>query len=567
MRNRIIPPLLALLAALLPGVPVAGQQPDPPSGPPPEFVDGVLEFLNDPGTTRLNGRTRLAAGQTLMGAVGALGGDLIVAGRIDGDLVLVNGDLLVEEGGSITGDVLIVGGRVVTAPGGSLPGEVQVMPDRLRLVARGDEVILTPASSASRRGLYLGGARITVRSGTAYNRVEGLPVLFGPVFRTSSRNPLRVEALGIWRTEHDQTRDDLGFRFLVDQTFGPPTARLGLGASVFSQVTPIEDWRLGDLEASMSTFVFHLDYRDYFEERGWNLFGRAQIPGTSAEFSLEYRNIDLTTLPTGSPWTLRRNDRPWRAQPLMPEGDLETLTARLVWDERNDPDDATDGWYVDGRITRSIRGELRTSAGVDDMLQSLGAAEDVDEGFTTGFLEFRRHARLSPDQDLALRVVGAGSLDGDLPPTPFQRTLGGEGSLPGFRLHELDCGARSRLINTVHRGTGEAEPAYPRYGCGRVALFQLQYRSRLGIDLTGGGNEAGFGGGGGLLAGIDLNPSWLLFFNAGRGWSQEGDFPDEPAVADIGAGLMLGGLGAYWAYPLSGDDRRVNFFLRLQRRF
>ncbi len=567
MRIRFTPPLLTAFAALCIGLPGSGQQPDPPAGPPPEFVDGVLAFLNDPATTRLNGRTRLAPGQTLVGAVGALGGDLVVAGRIEGDLVVVNGDLEVEEGGRVTGDVLVVGGRIISAPDGGLPGEVQIMPDRLRLVARGDEVILTPASSAGRRGLYLGGARITVRSGTAYNRVEGLPILFGPVFRTSSRNPLRVEALGIWRTEHDQTRDDLGFRFLVDQTFGPPTARLGLGASVFSQVTPVEDWRLGNLEASMSAFIFHLDYRDYFEERGWSAFARSQIPGTSAEFSLEYRNIDMTSLPTGSPWTLRRNDRPWRAQPLMPVGDLETLTARLVWDERNDPDDATDGWYVDGRITRGVGGELRTSLGVDESLMPIGPPTEVDETFTTGFIEFRRHARLSPNQDLALRVVGAGSLDGDLPPAPFQRTLGGEGTLPGFRLHELDCGARSELISTVHRGTGEAEPTYPRYGCGRVALFQLQYRSRLGIDLTGGGNEAGFTGGGGLLAGVDLNPSWLLFFNAGRGWSQQGDFPDERSVADIGAGVMLGGLGAYWAYPLSGDDRRVNFFLRLQRRF
>jgi hypothetical protein len=569
MRTRSAFSLLPLLVVAVACVPIAAAAQQPAADPalPPEFVDGVLDFLNAPTTTRLNGRSRVAVGQRLVGQVGILGGDLVVVGTIEGDVVLVNGNLTVEEEGRITGDVLIVGGRVISVPDGSVGGEIQVMPDRLRLVARGDEVILTPASSASRRGLYLGGARITVRSGTNYNRVEGLPVLFGPIFHTSSRNPLRVEALGIWRTEHDQTRDDLGFRFLVEQTFGPPTARLGLGAGVFSQVEPVESWQLGNLEASMSTFLFHLDYRDYFEERGWNVFARAQVPGTTAEVSLEYRHRDITTLPTGSPWTLRRNDRPWRAQPLMPEGELETLTARVVWDERNDPDDATDGWYFDGRITRGLNGSLLQPSAVDESLLPLAAPDEVDSGFTTGLVEFRRHARLSPDQDLALRVVGGGSLDGNLPPTPFQRALGGEGSLPGYRPFALDCGARSEVLPYVHRGTGESEPAFARYGCARVVLFQLQYRSRLNVDLTGGGNDAGFNEGRGLLDGIDLDPSWLLFFNAGRGWSQRGDLPDEPAVADIGAGVTLGGLGAYLAYPLSRDDRRLNFFLRLQHRF
>lgn len=552
--------LLLLVAA--PPRPAAAQ----PTGPvlPPELVDGVLAFLNAPGTTRLNGFTRIAPNRVLEGPVGVVGGDLVVEGTLQGDLVLVNGDLTVAPGGRITGDVLVVGGRVLGDGAGGVGGEIEVHPERLRVVVRADRVELTPATSASRQGLYIGGARITVRSGTNYNRVEGLPVLFGPVFRTSGANPLRVEALGIWRTEHDQTRDDLGYRFAVEQGFGPPTARLGLGMAAVSQVTPIEDWGLGDLESSLSSFLLHVDPRDYYEERGWSVFARSQIPGTTAELTLSYRNRSVTSVPTGSPWTLRRNDRPWRAQPIVPEGDLESLEASLVWDERNDADDPTDGWYLQGRVTRGIRGDLRIPPPVDEALQPVGDPVEVDAGFTTGFVEFRRHARLSPDQDLALRIVAAGSLDGELPPAFHQHTLGGEGSLPGYRHVSLDCGARDGIVSYVHRGTGEAEPFYPRYGCGRIALFQLQYRGRLDVGLDG---EPHLDDEGGWLDGIDLNPSWLLFFDAGRGWSQQGSFPDEDTVADLGAGLTLGGLGVYWAYPLTGEGRAVNFFLRLQHRF
>ncbi|NNF39722.1 MAG: hypothetical protein HKN71_13710 [Gemmatimonadetes bacterium] len=562
-------PTLALviagaLTALVPR-PNAAQEPDAPL--PQAFVEGVLEFLNDPATTRLNGFVRIAPAQRLEGAVGAVGGDLVVAGTVVGDIVLLNGDLTVEPGGRIVGDVLVVGGHVVEAAEGSIDGEVQVFAERLRVVTRADQVELTPVTAASRSGLYIGGARITVRAGTNYNRVEGLPVLFGPVFRTSSRNPLQVEALGIWRTEHDQTRDDLGFRFRVEQTFGPATSRLALGAGAYSQVTPIEAWGVGDMEASLASFLLHVDYRDYFEERGWHAWARAQIPRTPAELRLEFRSRDITSLPTGSPWTLRRNDQPWRAQPLVPEGDLETLTASLVWDERNDPEDATDGWYLSGRITRGLSGSPLNPPAVDDAGDPLAEPTPADATFTTGFLEFRRHARLSPDQDLALRVVAGGTIDGELQPAWYQHTLGGEGSLPGFRLNELDCGARDELLQTVHRGTSELEPVYARYGCGRIALFQLQYRSRAGLGFLDRNAGVQTVGNSGWLDAIDWNPSWLIFFDAGRGWSQSGQAPDEPAVADIGAGITVAGLGAYWAYPLSGDDRRANFYLRLQRRF
>ncbi|WP_405282871.1 hypothetical protein V3331_13585 [Gaopeijia maritima] len=559
--------LLSVIAITAVAAPVAAVQEPTDVGLPPDLVEGVVAFLNDSTTTRLNGYTRIAPGQSVVGAVGVVGGDVEVAGTIDGDLLLVNGDLTVAPGGRITGDVLIVGGRVIAAADDAVGGEIQVHADRLRLVARRGGVEVTPTATANRQGLYIGGARITVRSGTNYNRVEGLPVLFGPVFRTSGPNPLRVDALAIWRTEHDQTRDDLGFQVAVDQTFGPATARMGVGLGAFSRVAPIESWGLTDLEASLSSFFFHEDYRDYFEERGWHAWARAQIPGTAAEFQLEYRNRDLTAVPTGSPWTLRRNDRPWRAQPLVPEGDLQTLTARLIWDERNDADDPTDGWYFSGRVTRGLAGSLLLPVPVDEFLEPSGDPTPVDAGFTTGFVEFRRYARLSPDHDLSLRLIAAGSLDGDLQPAFYQHTLGGEGSLPGYRLFELDCGARSSLLPYVHRGTGEPEPAYGRYGCSRIAHFQLQYRGRLPIDALRGDAGPNLSEGSGWFDGVDLDPRWLLFFDAGRAWSQDGDFADEPSVADIGAGITVGGVGAYWAYPLSGDHRRVNFFLRLQRRF
>jgi hypothetical protein len=51
-----------------------------------------------------------------------------------------------------------------------------------------------------------------------------------------------------------------------------------------------------------------------------------------------------------------------------------------------------------------------------------------------------------------------------------------------------------------------------------------------------------------------------------RSWLPEGARGRRDFVTDIGLGLRIGSLGFYWAYPLAGDDRGINFFVRLGRR-
>jgi hypothetical protein len=192
----------------------------------------------------------------------------------------------------------------------------------------------------------------------------------------------------------------------------------------------------------------------------------------------------------------------------------------------------------------------------------------VSTAFNSGFLDLRRYARLSPDHDLALRVVAGGSLGGDPLPPRLQHTLGGEGSLPGHGLMSLDCGARSIEIGVDRRDGEGRTTVHPRYGCSRIALFQAEYRGRLPVSLGGGGGwEEDSWSADGWIPDLDLSPSWALFFNAGRGWSQLDGEPDSDTMVDVGLGVLLGKLGIYWAYPLTGDDRSVNFFVRLQRRF
>jgi hypothetical protein len=365
------------------------------------------------------------------------------------------------------------------------------------------------------------------------------------------------------RTESESTRDDLGYRIRLEQRIGVP-ATLTFGGSAYSEVTPIEDWGLTDLETSVATFFLHRDYRDYFERQGFSLFAGMRVPDTELDLRLEYRNEDHFGVSLASPWTLRRREEPWRPLPLVASGELETVTLSALLDARNDRDEPTDGWYADARVTRGIGGELA----LPDMFGLLidnGASSSTD--FTTGFLDLRRYARIGPGADLTFRTVLAGSLDGGALPAQFQHALGGEGSLPGYRPFSQDCGARSVSFERVDgEGDPSCERVFGRYGCDRIALFQVEYRGHLSFDLGLDPDEEDWENWDWYPA-VDLTPSWAVFFNAGRGWSRLAAGSDTETVADLGVGVFLGDLGLYWAYPLTGEDRRGNFFIRLQRRF
>lgn len=526
---------------------------------PRDVAEDLGAFLNDPGVVRFDGRASVPDGAGLTGDVGVLDGSLVVAGTVEGGVVVVGGDLELAETGRITGDVILVGGRL-RGDQDRIEGRFFRYDETFTFIVRDGRVALRDTSDR-RVGLYLGGSRLTVRAGTNYNRSEGLPIMFGPVIESRGSNALRVEALAVYRTESDVTRDRLGYRIGAEQSFGSPVAVTVRGGA-YSEVEPIE-YRLSDLESSLTSFLLHRDYRDYHERRGWRLGVGVGVPTLPLDLTLDYRNERHVSLPVGSPWTLVRNDEAWRPMPLVAEGRQELLDARLVLDTRNDEDRPTDGWLVQATGTFGI--------GDDPVVPGFGATPEgpvaeatvADGGFATGSLDVRRYARVDPWSHLSFRAFMAGSLDDGVLPPQYQHALGGEGSLPGLGLFDLDCGARE---STVFVGREVDPVAFPWYGCDRVALFQVEFRRsfdwrfELGPDDDEWDHWSWY-------PRIDLSPAFSVFLGGGQGWSAAEGRPDTARGSDAGVGLHLGDLSFYWAYPLEGGNERVNFFVRLSHRF
>ncbi len=543
----------------------------------PRGVEARLNaIIDNPATRKLQGEATIA--DTVGGDVVAFSGPLKVSGTIAGQLIIVEGTVEFTPGAAVGGDVTVVSGEALGLENAEIGGTVTMYGEGFNFFQRGEKVL---SVNTRTRRIYReddnrdwGYSNLSFRTGWNYNRVEGLPIHFGPVIESAGRNPTRLEAHAIWRTAVGSPFDteDWGYTVRVEQFFGGERA-LRVGGTVHSLVDPIEDWQLSRSEASLATLVLHEDYRDYFLREGWSAYARYSPRATGFSATLSYNDDDYSSQPAHDPWTLFDNNDMWRLQPLIAEGRLRSMKAALQYDRRNDEDFPSAGWFVRGEVTQGLSGSLEIPAAYNPLSATPAAPVTVpyDADFTAGLIDARVYRKVNFDGTLSLRFVGAGTLSDKSAPPQYQHALGGAGALPGYSLFSADCGAR-RI--PVVRADDPNKAFYPYYGCDRSALVSAEYRG--GFDLHFGGfgywrddddedddHEHGWT--------VDSHPNWIVFFDAGKGWVQNeaklAGAANTGALYDVGGGILIGDFGIYGAVPLNGSDRGMKFFIRLGPRF
>jgi hypothetical protein len=478
--------------------------------------------------------------------VAVLDGSLTLAGRILGDLVVIHGNLIAEPGAEVSGSVTVIGGEVrgaenLRASGATLHRE------RLRYELRDGTLLLMREVQADQiatgREFGFGRTDVVVAARGGYNRSEGLPIHIGPRVTLGRRNPTRLEALFIYRTaadfEFDQ--DDYGYALTAEQFVGGKQAAR-IGARYASEVLPIETWGLSDRETSLAAFLLHRDQRDHYNRDGLSVYLAAGRGGLPLDWRIEFGNYEYGRAALRDPFSILHNDDPWRREVEIPNVRLRTLGIQTRYDTRNDNRDPSTGWLVraDAEAVLSLRS---------------GDPALVSNDYRYGLLDIRRYARLTPSSRIALRAVAAGAINEHALPAWNQQALGAEGSLPGYELHEFDCGGHDTAPELAQS---------PWFGCDRLMLFQVEYQSnvqwlsRFGRDI-------------GVDFGLLNNIKWLLFFDSGRTWTPAAqtngrENGTDDFVADAGFGLKFGTIGAYWAVPLSGRGGGMNFFVRIGSR-
>jgi hypothetical protein len=529
---------------------------------------GAVGIYNATGTSRISGPLDVVAGREIIGDVAVLNGPVVVSGRITGSLVAINADVRLKAGSRIDEDVIIVGGVLTRDDSVTIGGEVRTQAELLRYTLDGERLVPEEDRTSDWRprmdrpgkdrgesytDLFFVAAR-------TYNRVEGLPVMIGPRFRRPTDwGRFEVEALGVVRTAGPVRwdRGTLGHDAKFDLRLGVRNG-LVLGGRAFDVVAPVESWQLTDTEAGLATFVLHRDMRDYSGRHGWeaSLGGRL---GEEASLSFVAGSEQWRSVEERRPFTLSRDTQRWRVNAPMDVGRVDLASMRLRIDTRERVRAPwLGGWYVNADVERGS-GTIVRDPGPALLA---GPAEDVT--YTRGFFDGRRYNRLSPGTELNLRIVAGGWLGGDQLPLQRRLSMGGPGSVEGydFRRNWYDA---DDLFTCGGIADWVGRPAL----CDRIALAQIELRQTLDWHWYRNGEK--------WLRLRDLTPAWVIFADAGRGWST-------PATADpvshgnglpplssfrtsIGVGLDLGDIGVYLAKSVSTPKEAVNVIVRMGRRF
>jgi hypothetical protein len=556
--------LTAPLAAQDDGIVIdfgAARRPNATMAIPDSVLRRALAIFNapPPATSRtFGGTTQVVARHG--GNYGMFGGDLLVRSVIEGDVVVINGDLRITAEGRVTGAVIVLGGRYSADAGATVLGPVAEYRQRatVRRSPDGTLEIAEPTPSlrelAGQLALPLGPATLTPHIGLGtYNRVEGFPVALGGRVAVVDPTGLRFQLDGdlIVRTARDPagTRDALGWTGRLTARL-PGRDDLVFGLDAGSHIVATADQPFSDTESALSAFAFKRDYRDWYHSRdvgftvGWaatptlNLIGRI---GVSRERSVAA--VDA--------FSLLRSADTWRPNPLVDDGRYLRIELGALWDSRTEHQRPSNGWTVEANLRHNSSSDLtpiQLPVQVRDPLPPDGY------GAWEGSFLVRREQRLNPVTTVRAQVMGRGWLGGD--PLTIQRRLalaGGDG-LPGYSFREIRCDPQRQLIS--------AEPAL----CDRQVTAQVELRRTTGLRLG-----TTFGP---YAVGID-RPDLVLFADLGSAWLA-GDGPGQvpsnriQAIgewrADLGVGIDGGWLGAYLARSIT-DDRPVRAVFRLQQRF
>jgi len=561
-------------------------------GLPADVAREAAALFNASNGLRLSGPLEIERGREVFGDVAVLNGPLTIGGHVTGRVIALNSDVILRPSARIDGDLLVIGGDVEGRDVADIGGEIRIYREPLRYRQDGDQIVAERDTLAEigdpwyrrweHRRADRSWSRLQIASAGAYNRVEGLPINLGPqVNRKTSWGSTRLDAYAIFRTgsSFSSRDDDIGHNVRGELRFGRLEG-FALGGRLFNVVEGVEPWQLSDLEVGLASFLAHRDYRDYFQRHG----------ATATASLFAWRGVSLTgglsderwlTRDARNPFTLFRGEVDWRPNPPVDQGRLHIATGTFVIDTRNDEDNPWSGWRISADWERGTGTLERVNVtaspnGPPDVLWTT----PIPTTYSRGFLDLRRYNRVSPEAQLNLRALFGGWLSGD--PLPIERrvSVDGPGVMPGYGFRTDRSGEDLGTCNV-----GPLFPGQPAL-CDRIALLQAEYRGDLHFDINPDWESHDNAG---ALGHGDVAPrarahhfrstgNWVLFVDAGRGWLvgppsgtltyASGRIPPFNTFrTDIGGGLDFGGVGFYLAKALSSSGEPLRLFMRLRHRF
>lgn len=221
-------------------------------------------------------------------------------------------------------------------------------------------------------------------------------------------------------------KDQFRYRIGLQRSF-IKTSPITFGAYYYDQVASLDDWYISNWENSLAALLFKADQKDFFGQRGWQIFVDEQL-WQQHTFRIELRRQKFQPLAQQTNWSLFYRNRAFRANPaVIPE--LAT-SIRLLWvlDWLDADQTPQSGCSIEG-IAEYTRGDQFTTQGL--------------------FVTVRRLIPTFQTQQLQMKLMLGARKGCDVTAEQYLMDLGGIGSLAGYQDKEFKNGNRL-VYGTVH---------------------------------------------------------------------------------------------------------------------
>jgi len=260
-----------------------------------------------------------------------------------------------------------------------------------------------------------------------YNRVEGAYIGLAQVKRLfwHSKPPLVSTGSFGYGFANKTIRYSLGLYFpiyLEDQI-------IEIGAEGHNFTDSKDQWRFDRDENTATALFAREDFMDYFERRGYSLTASWYYRGErdwNIRAGVGYVHDTYASMNRVTNWSFFGGDKRFRINPLINDGNINSMLVSAGANNLPAIDDKTRGWKA------------------QFSLEMAGGGMRGDFEFTQLVAEAVRYQPLNEHLNLNMRVR-TGLSDGMLP-VQRQFELGGPGSLPGYRYKEFS-GSHVLLFN------------------------------------------------------------------------------------------------------------------------
>ncbi len=424
MRCVVIAAAVAALGGLAPDAAAQGRLHVRDQGPGPsgrlirEALARPYHLVIVPDTSHI----RVPRDSTIGSSLVVLGPHVVVAGRIEGDVVVIGGDLFIHPGAHVSGRVLVVGGcaypsALATVRGGSRcwrdhTFDAVETPTGIALDYR-SLAHVEPVRFVSLPVIY--GFRVPT-----YDRVNGVSLPFGPRITplgSGLAGRLAIDPTVTYRSHLGAI--DPGVLVRYDQS-RRAAFEIAAQRSTFTN----DAWIRGDIVNSVLTFVTGKDVRNYYRaDRGearlirlWEgeMFEHEPFIGVRTERAW---SVGPDSNAVSEPWSIfGREDREegtLRFNPPVTRGRISSgvLGSRLRWES----------------------GDVRFRS---DALVEAPFDTPLDRDFVQGTLDFAIGFPTFGTHRFSFEAHGLLTLGDTAPPQRFSY-LGGSGTLPTFDLLEF----------------------------------------------------------------------------------------------------------------------------------